>query len=696
MRNSFFPWIVFFLIGALLPRVNGQSAHYFTENGPLSLSGAHASRVVYSPANPVFYPSGIPGVPAPNRVSVRVFGTYTAMVVEFDQELDPAQEQRIDSACAAHFPLFSASHGWLIDGHLKVWLTHHVAYKPSAAFDSAVFKSLLLAFPGSYFDPTPTGIQRIWTPDIDQVVPLANVMHQSGMFAWSQPDFSVEAMRMSDPLFPDQYYLDNQGQNVLGPSTSGIDIDAPLAWMITTGSPTLKVAVVDEGVEAHEDLQDAMGVSRLLPGYSTFSAFANGNPVTATEFHGQPCAGIIAASHNTIGGRGVAPQVKILPVAFPYVVTTPASELADALNWAWMNGADVISNAWGIPTCLAAPFATLVQAVNDAETFGRFGQGAVTVFAAGNSGLPCVFFPSNMANTLSAGAVDQTGVRPAYGNHGTLLDIVSPTAGSVDNVHVMDRMGVAGINVDGTGDLPDPNYSYKFGGTSTATSTVSGVAALLLSEAPWLSAADVRTMIRVSATDIGDPGFDTLYGYGLLNAYQALLEIGPLSAGQLDLSARYEEGAVKLTWNKWPAATGNEQFFVEARENGRFQPLDLPVAATAEGFLARDYWPAGPSRTYRLRLLTSEGKTHYSDEVEVLLPSSDRRMTVWWDEASAELKIRTNESGMLSLFTLEGREVANGLSGGSIISLPGLPAGVYLLRATFADGTSLNRKIWIP
>ena len=155
--------------------------------------------------------------------------------------------------------------------------------------------------------------------DWSKLFEYANRIYESGTVKYCHPNFSFplhKTQTQTDPLYPQQYYLNNTGQ--FG-GTNNIDINAPEAWNITTGNTSVRVAVIDDGVEAHEDM-----TGRLLPGFTARSTAENPDrngapnntnpPSTPYPYdndspigHGQACAGIIAANHNNLGIRGIAP-----------------------------------------------------------------------------------------------------------------------------------------------------------------------------------------------------------------------------------------------------------------------------------------------------------------------------------------------------------------------------------------------------
>ena len=101
------------------------------------------------------------------------------------------------------------------------------------------------------------------------------------------------------------------------------------------------------------------------------------------------------------------------------------------------------------------------------------------------------------------------------------MDLVAPSGGSPGDVVTTDRMGDLGYY---TG-----NYYLKFNGTSAACPQVAGVAALMLSANPALTEAQVRTILQNTAKDLGAPGFDHTYGYGLIDAYKAVNSVFAIS-----------------------------------------------------------------------------------------------------------------------------------------------------------------------
>ncbi|MDP3916077.1 MAG: S8 family serine peptidase [Bacteroidota bacterium] len=375
------------------------------------------------------------------------------------------------------------------------------------------------------------------TADWDKLLDYSNLIYESGLVEYCHPNFIAprEKHQINDPKYSEQYYLNNTGQ--LG-GTSGIDINAPEAWGLTTGSCPITVAVIDDGVEDHEDLN-----GRVLPGFTPQFSLPNpdthggpneNDPTGSRVGHGQCCAGIIGATHNSLGIRGIAPEVDIIPINifndwFIYlgqvVYAEDIQDIVNAIDFAWDDAeADIISNSWSF-TDPTANFAAVTQAIGRARTQGRTQGinhlGCVVVFASGNDESPFshlpVRFPASVDGVITVGAIDKNGNIHNYSCRGISMDLVAPSGGVPGDVRTIDREGSAGF-VGG-------NYYDNFNGTSAACPQVSGVAALMLSVNPNLTEAQVRTILQQTATDMGTSGFDNTYGHGRVNAYAAVIRV---------------------------------------------------------------------------------------------------------------------------------------------------------------------------
>ncbi|TNJ41934.1 S8 family serine peptidase [Tamlana fucoidanivorans] len=309
-------------------------------------------------------------------------------------------------------------------------------------------------------------VLRIKIRDILKSLEIANKIFESGIAEFSVPDFYIPIqIYQEDPLFPLQFQMHNTGQIINGvPGVNDIDCNALEAWNVNLGD-NVTVAILDQGMENHEDFGN-----RLIDGF-TPATNGTGVPIENNATHGMNCAGVVGASDDDLGLRGVAPNVNFLSVNI-FANGTTSGDIADGIQWAIDNGADVLSNSWGYSN---APCGftdiNIENAIQNAVTNGRNGAGCVVVFAAGNGG-GCVEYPASNANVISVGAIDNRGNLFNYSARGPEIDLVAPSGETnyLGNVRTTDRMGATG-RVAG-------NYEPSFGGTSAACPVVSGVAAL--------------------------------------------------------------------------------------------------------------------------------------------------------------------------------------------------------------------------
>jgi subtilisin family serine protease len=359
------------------------------------------------------------------------------------------------------------------------------------------------------------------TADASGVFNAIEQLNEAAIVEWALPNVALQLQLLgqvipNDTYFPEQWHLNNTGQSG---GTPNADINAPEAWEITTGDPSIIVAVLDEGVDTdHPDLID-----NIVPGYDFDSNDSDPNP-TGDGAHGTTCAGLIAGKgNNGIGITGVAWNCKIMPIRIPFGdVTVIESDVATAIRWAANNGVDILSNSWGWSGEYTSP--TIHSAVTDVTEqggIGREGKGCVVLASAGNDG-SIIRYPARYDEVIAVGATNKNDVRWSYSCYGPELDIVAPSGNTNLNgdIWTTDIAGAAGYN------NRDPcilDYTDKMGGTSVACPIAAGAAALILSIGPNLTNSDVQDILQISAVDLGAPGRDNYYGYGRVDARYALV-----------------------------------------------------------------------------------------------------------------------------------------------------------------------------
>jgi hypothetical protein len=217
-----------------------------------------------------------------------------------------------------------------------------------------------------------------------------------------------------------------------------------------------------------------------------------------TSGHGSHVAGIIAAAaNNGIGGSGVAPHARILPIR----VLNQAGEgttgpVASGVRYAADNGAKVINLSLG-GTSDSSNLTEAIQYATD--------KGALVVAAAGNGGPNDVpKWPAALDLTIAVTAVDPANKATIFDQRGDYIDISAPGTEIVSTAK---------------GDY------FTESGTSMAAGFVAGAAALLFAAEPRVTNAQVRDILLRTATDIGEPGRDVTFGFGLINMVAALAEL---------------------------------------------------------------------------------------------------------------------------------------------------------------------------
>ncbi len=311
------------------------------------------------------------------------------------------------------------------------------------------------------------------------------------------------------------------------------------AWDLTQGEGIV-VAVIDSGVDYNNvELKDNVwvnineisgnGIDDDSNGYIddikgwNFSSNTN-NPIDNTYGHGTWVSGIIASRGNNASGLiGVAPGAKIMPlkVTFNLNNLAPITEIVSAINYALMNGADVINLSLS-PASFNPVIPSLEDAIKQAHSFG-----VVIVVAAGNINNDVVFYsPANMAETITVSGTDFNDNKAKFqysnyiteSNFGEFIDVAAP---GID-VFTLNPSGQTNLLSLMIPQLNVTNDYYRAQGTSMSTAIVSGMAALLLAHNVNLTNEDIRQIMRVSADDIGLPGRDINFGYGRVNVLRAL------------------------------------------------------------------------------------------------------------------------------------------------------------------------------
>ncbi|MBU2602554.1 MAG: proprotein convertase P-domain-containing protein [Actinobacteria bacterium] len=375
-------------------------------------------------------------------------------------------------------------------------------------------------------------VARLTAASTENPIKIANGLLASAAVTLAEPDFSMglrfTAYRPSDPLFADQWHLENRGGFGL---TAGADIRAPDAWEVTRGDRSVVVCVMDDGVQV--DHPDFVAAGKIVSPYDFGLSQSDPTPKNVDDNHGTACAGVAVAEENGGGVVGVAPRCALMPVRTSASISNQT--IKDLFDYARVNGAHVVSCSWGVNAKFFTLSTPMANAIERAAREGRGGRGCVIVFAAGNEDSPVdgtkggVPVRSGFAlhpDVIAVSASNSHDRRSDYSNYGAQIWVSAPSSGSGGRrIVTTDRTGAAGYQ---SGDYTTTN---GFGGTSSSTPLVAGVCALMLSANPGLTGAEVRDILRETsdgidttngAYDVG--GHSDWYGYGRVNADRAVRE----------------------------------------------------------------------------------------------------------------------------------------------------------------------------
>ena len=281
------------------------------------------------------------------------------------------------------------------------------------------------------------------------------------------------------------------------------------AWTANLQGAGMVIANLDTGIrDTHVDL-----IGRIASGGYDF-VNDDDDPLdddtTTTSGHGTASSGIIVGNWNGVGVGGIAPLAKILPIKVASEVQETSEKLiADGIYHALdkKSAKIILIEALGRGRNLTFED---VKPFEDAVAKGR-----LLIVPAGNGGKPGPYQPGSFFDQLGNAAL-------VVGSHtGENLSAFSNGAAGVKNQFIT----APGENVLAAGNRSDTD-SLRISGTSMAAPQVAAAAALIWSHAPKLTARQVAKILKETATDLGSPGIDSVFGVGALNIEAALAPIG--------------------------------------------------------------------------------------------------------------------------------------------------------------------------
>lgn len=390
-------------------------------------------------------------------------------------------------------------------------------------------------------DPSPEGVASL----ADALGRVAGVEGVSPVLARPR----VLRALPSDPFFPRQWHLQNNGQSG---GTKGADLRVVGPWAAGLTGRGIRIGFVDDGVESvHPDL-----VANARPDLGHDYRDGDDDPspdgVAGIDNHGQPradshgtaVAGIAsAAGDNRLGVTGVAYRSTLIPIRLVGPDMESDEQEAGALAHG-LGVVDISNNPWGPADdgqTLEMPGPLAEAALEAGVREGRGGRGVVYVWSAGNGGEEDDNANgdgyANAVQVIAVGALTDDGQRAPYSEPGACVMVTAPGGGNFghfDGIVTTDLKGARGYNDLGDPiDLMDADYTQVVEGTSASAPMVSGVVALMLEANPLLGWRDVQEVLMRSARFVvpQDPGWGTNragfrfnpgYGAGMVDAAAAV------------------------------------------------------------------------------------------------------------------------------------------------------------------------------
>lgn len=503
---------------------------------------------------------------------------------------------------------------------------------------------------------------------INNSLEMSNYFYETGFFADVDPGFIFEFTPncVEDIAYSDQWAL---------PAIYACDV-----WELTTGSPNVTVAVVDQGIElTHTEFVNAS--------LSDFSYDCHSNQPGNTVYgrHGTNVAGLIAANHDYGNMAGLAPDVNIMPICHSLGVDYSISaELASGISWAVQHGADVINCSWGDHGGMFSDelhSAILEEALYNALTNGRNGKGCIVVFASGNEadkGLPIDYPGCFTPEILVVGSIDFLFDKSYFSAYGNTLDVVAPGED---------------IYLASLGD------SYIINsGTSFAAPYVSAIASLILSVNPNLTREEVVNIIESTAQEVGEYDYvieegrpngtwNNEMGYGLVDAYEAVLA----AKTKYIQNHTYQSGSVIV--ENYPeiiagyAVTDNKPYGNVILEAGS----DVTYSATEQVVLKPGFHAKTGSNLHIKIEAPTTNVASAPHRVAPTTPSDDTNST---DEVVTNNGLESAENEVIvstSIYTVSGQLIQT-ITGGQHDATH-LPNGMYILQHRMSDGSVRSEKI---
>jgi subtilisin family serine protease len=528
----------------------------------------------------------------PNQLAPTLSVAWRRTIPKANLEVFTVEPRRLDAAMAqarASDSVAFASHAYQIKDRpgSVVYLTDQITIQFATDVDAAKIAAIAAEFGLQQVKPV-VGIPNTFVFEVsqqaaDNPVKIANKLMGKAEVLTAEPNIVVRQephYRPRDPMYPQQWYLGHNGGSDLA---AGSHISVERAWDITRGVRSIVVAIADDSFDLnHPDFQ---GAGKVVAPRDLKEKDMLPLPDGSEPSHGTACAGVAVAEENGTGIVGVAPGCALMPIRTTGFLDDDSVE--ELFDWALSKGAAVISCSWGAANVYFPLSLRQRAAITRAATEGRKGKGCVILFAAGNANRPIQGtvnernWPNNILSgstewlsgfavhpdVITVSAATSLSKKAIYSNWGTNISVCAPSNNAPPGMWFQQSgyiytapaiasnfsgRGVFSTDILGAAGYDKGDFTSTFGGTSSATPVVAGVAALVLSANPDLTAAQVKRILQDTADKIvdADPdpqlkmrlgtydsnGHSQWFGYGKVNAFKAVQAAVQMRAASASVS----------------------------------------------------------------------------------------------------------------------------------------------------------------
>lgn len=506
-----------------------------------------------------------------------------------------------------------------------IYLTQQLTIQFAPNLTSAQEKALADLF-GLELERSVEGLANTYIYNVspaskENPIKLANRLMEHSEILACEPNIMLTKenyYRPKDEFYKEQWYLHNDGGTGFAPNSH---INVERAWDFTLGSRDVIIAIADDGIDVrHPDFQ---GEGKIVFPVDFKSKDFDPTPDNPQECHGTACASIAVAEENGTGIVGVAPKCALMPMRTTGLLDDQSVE--EIFDWAIQHNASVICCSWSASAVRFPLSLRQNAAITRAAKQGRNGKGCVIVFAAGNANRPIngVVYERNWPNNLLTGptqwlngftihpdviavsACTSLNTKAVYSNWGVNISVCAPSSNGAPTMW-FDKTGftqtapqvntpfpghgIFAADTMGEFGYDKSDFTRDFGGTSAAAPVIAGVAALMISVNPELTALEIKQILQQTADKITDPSVDPQLGLQLgtydQNGHSQWFGYGKVNAGKavenaFDRLKNKDEGII-IDQNTTPFSIPDDDgrgvySTIEIEESGQIESIDVTV-----------------------------------------------------------------------------------------------------------------------